>query len=84
MFADEDGAERLSGQVRADYWLTAEVPEGAVHYFYWQGQWYGSARSTWRSSSRRSPACWPVLRVSSCRPGRRERKPNHTTKTRYN
>ena len=40
MFADEDGAERLSGQVRADYWLTAEVPEGAVHYFYWQGQWY--------------------------------------------
>jgi uncharacterized protein (TIGR04141 family) len=40
MFADEDGNERLSGQVRADYWLTAEVPEGVVHYFYWQGRWY--------------------------------------------
>ena len=40
MFADTEGAERLSRKVPADHWLTAEVSEGVVHYFYWQGQWY--------------------------------------------
>jgi uncharacterized protein (TIGR04141 family) len=40
MFADTEGAERLSRKVPADQWLTAEVSEGIVHYFYWQGQWY--------------------------------------------
>ena len=40
MFADTEGADRLSRKVPADHWLTAEVSEGGVHYFYWQGQWY--------------------------------------------
>jgi len=40
MFEDEAGAEPLSRKVPADHWLTAEVSEEAVHYFYWQGQWY--------------------------------------------
>lgn len=40
MFADTDGADRISRRVPADRWLTAEVPDGVVHYFYWQGQWY--------------------------------------------
>lgn len=40
MFADTEGAERLSRKVPADHWLTAEVSEASVHYFYWQGQWY--------------------------------------------
>ena len=40
MFADTEGAERLSRKVPADHWLTAEVSEGIVHYFYWQGRWY--------------------------------------------
>ena len=40
MFADTEGAELLSRKVPADHWLTAEVSEGIVHYFYWQGQWY--------------------------------------------
>jgi uncharacterized protein (TIGR04141 family) len=40
MFAGTDEAELISGKVPADHWLTAEVPEGVVHYFYWQGRWY--------------------------------------------
>lgn len=40
MFADTAGAEPVSGKVPADHWLTAEVPDGVVHYFYWQGKWY--------------------------------------------
>lgn len=40
MFAGTDGAEPISSRVPADHWLTAEVPDGVVHYFYWQGQWY--------------------------------------------
>jgi uncharacterized protein (TIGR04141 family) len=40
MFSDTDGAQRLSRKIPADHWLTAEVSEGSVHYFYWQGQWY--------------------------------------------
>lgn len=40
MFADTEGADRISRKVPADHWLTAEVPDGVVHYFYWQGQWY--------------------------------------------
>ena len=40
MFADTEGADLLSRKVPADHWLTAEVSEGIVHYFYWQGQWY--------------------------------------------
>jgi uncharacterized protein (TIGR04141 family) len=40
MFADTDGAQLLSRKIPADHWLTAEVSEGIVHYFYWQGQWY--------------------------------------------
>ena len=40
MFADTEGADLLSRKVPADHWLTAEVSEGSVHYFYWQGQWY--------------------------------------------
>jgi uncharacterized protein (TIGR04141 family) len=40
MFADTDGAQLLSRKIPADQWLTAEVSEGIVHYFYWQGQWY--------------------------------------------
>jgi uncharacterized protein (TIGR04141 family) len=40
MFADTEGAERLSRKVPVHHWLTTEVSEGIVHYFYWQGQWY--------------------------------------------
>jgi uncharacterized protein (TIGR04141 family) len=40
MFADTEGADLLSRKIPADHWLTAEVSEGIVHYFYWQGQWY--------------------------------------------
>jgi uncharacterized protein (TIGR04141 family) len=40
MFADAGGAERLSRKVPADQWLTTEISDEAVHYFYWQGQWY--------------------------------------------
>ncbi len=40
MFADTDGAEPISRRVPADHWLTVEVPDGIVHYFNWQGQWY--------------------------------------------
>jgi uncharacterized protein (TIGR04141 family) len=40
MFAETEGAEWLSRKVPADHWLTAEVSEGSVYYFYWQGQWY--------------------------------------------
>ncbi|MGQ0778949.1 MAG: DUF6119 family protein, partial [Pseudonocardiales bacterium] len=40
MFADTEGADRISRNVPVDHWLTAEVSDGVVHYFYWQGQWY--------------------------------------------
>lgn len=40
MFADTEGADLLSRKVPADQWLTVEVSEESVHYFYWQGQWY--------------------------------------------
>ncbi|MGH3829052.1 MAG: DUF6119 family protein [Pseudonocardiaceae bacterium] len=40
MFADTEGANRISRNVPVDHWLTAEVPDGVVYYFYWQGQWY--------------------------------------------
>ncbi|MGH3916284.1 MAG: DUF6119 family protein [Pseudonocardiaceae bacterium] len=40
MFADTEGADRISRNVPVDHWLTTEVPDGVVHYFYWQGQWY--------------------------------------------
>ncbi|WP_240777549.1 DUF6119 family protein [Nonomuraea basaltis] len=40
MFADADGAEPISSKIPSDHWLTAEVPDGVVHYFYWQGRWY--------------------------------------------
>lgn len=40
MFADTDGADRLSRKVPADHWLTAEVSDDVVHHFYWQGRWY--------------------------------------------
>lgn len=40
MFADTEAADRLSRKVPADQWVTAEIPDGPVHYFYWQGQWY--------------------------------------------
>lgn len=40
MFADTDATDRLSRKVPADQWLNAEIPDGPVHYFYWQGQWY--------------------------------------------
>jgi uncharacterized protein (TIGR04141 family) len=40
MFGDTAGDDLLSRKVRADHWLTAEVSDGVVHYFYWQGQWY--------------------------------------------
>ncbi|WP_432931959.1 DUF6119 family protein [Microbispora sp. CA-135349] len=40
MFAGADDAEPISTKVAADHWLTAEVPDGVVHYFYWQGRWY--------------------------------------------
>ncbi|MGH3569941.1 MAG: DUF6119 family protein [Pseudonocardia sp.] len=40
MFADADGAEAISRRLAADQWLTAEIADGAVSYFYWQGQWY--------------------------------------------
>ena len=40
MFADTEGDEQLSRKVPVDQWLTAEVSEEGVHYFYWQGQWY--------------------------------------------
>jgi uncharacterized protein (TIGR04141 family) len=40
MFADTDGADRISRNGPADHWVTAEVPDGVVHHFYWQGRWY--------------------------------------------
>ncbi|APU14107.1 MULTISPECIES: DUF6119 family protein [Actinoalloteichus] len=40
VFADTDGADRISGRSRADHWLTAEVSDSIAHYFYWQGCWY--------------------------------------------
>jgi uncharacterized protein (TIGR04141 family) len=40
MFADADGAEPASRKLAADQWLTAELGDDAVRYFYWQGQWY--------------------------------------------
>lgn len=40
MFADADGADIISRALAADQWLTAEIADGAVRYFYWQGQWY--------------------------------------------
>ncbi|GAA0425389.1 hypothetical protein Acor_78750 [Acrocarpospora corrugata] len=40
MFAGSEGTETISPAVPADHWLTAEVADGAVHYFYWQGRWY--------------------------------------------
>ena len=40
MFADTEGYDPLSRKVPVDQWLTAEVSEDGVHYFYWQGQWY--------------------------------------------
>lgn len=40
MFADSDATEPLSTSIRADQWLTAEVPDGVVYYFYWLGRWY--------------------------------------------
>lgn len=40
MFADTEGDQPLSRRIPADQWLTAEVAQEAVHYFYWQGQWY--------------------------------------------
>ena len=40
MFADSDAREALSTAIRADQWLTAEVPDGVVYYFYWLGRWY--------------------------------------------
>lgn len=40
MFADAEGAEAISRRLGADQWITAELADDAVHYFYWQGQWY--------------------------------------------
>lgn len=40
MFADADGVEATSRKLAADQWLTAELADEAVRYFYWQGQWY--------------------------------------------
>ncbi|MFE3659703.1 DUF6119 family protein [Streptomyces sp. NPDC059165] len=40
MFGDQAGEEPISRKVAAHRWLTAEVVEGAAHYFYWQGVWY--------------------------------------------
>ncbi|MBD3146323.1 DUF6119 family protein [Microbispora sp. H10836] len=40
MFADATGNEVISSKVPADHWLTTEVEDGVVHYFYWQGRWY--------------------------------------------
>ncbi|OKI15455.1 hypothetical protein A6A25_14210 [Saccharothrix sp. CB00851] len=40
MFGDTAGEDPLSRKVHADHWLTAEVSDGADHWFYWQGRWY--------------------------------------------
>lgn len=40
MFADADGTDRISRNVPADHWVTAELSDGVVHHFYWQGRWY--------------------------------------------
>lgn len=40
MFADAEGADAISRRLGADQWITAELADAAVHYFYWQGQWY--------------------------------------------
>jgi uncharacterized protein (TIGR04141 family) len=40
MFEDADGNQQLSRKIPADQWLTSEISDGAVHYFYWQGKWY--------------------------------------------
>ncbi|MFI6093466.1 DUF6119 family protein [Streptomyces sp. NPDC051218] len=40
MFASTDDSEANSGKVPVDHWLTAEVPDGVAHFFYWQGKWY--------------------------------------------
>ncbi|CAM5606618.1 hypothetical protein SAVIM338S_05531 [Streptomyces avidinii] len=40
MFASIDDSEPISAKVAVDHWLTAEVSDGVVHCFYWQGRWY--------------------------------------------
>jgi uncharacterized protein (TIGR04141 family) len=40
MLADIEGDQPVSRRIPADQWLTAEVAQDAVHYFYWQDQWY--------------------------------------------
>ena len=58
MFADTEGADLLSRKVPADHWLTAEVSEGIVHYFYLGGPWYEIGveyLTTVESEDRRTP-----------------------------
>jgi uncharacterized protein (TIGR04141 family) len=40
MFADTDASDPISRALPADQWLTVQIPDANVHYFYWQGQWY--------------------------------------------
>ncbi|PXX68522.1 uncharacterized protein (TIGR04141 family) [Nocardia tenerifensis] len=40
MFSDPAAEDPVSRRVAAHRWLTAEVVEAPVHYFYWQGTWY--------------------------------------------
>ena len=40
MYADADGRERNSRDLPADHWISAEVTEGPVTYFYLQRRWY--------------------------------------------
>lgn len=60
MFADTEGADRISRNVPVDHWLTAEVPDGAVHYF------YGGRGEVLREAPHRPPRR-PVLQVADGR-----------------
>ena len=57
MFADTEGTDLLSRKVPADQWLTAEVSEASVHYFYWQGQWYEIGAASWMPRQPGSANC---------------------------
>jgi hypothetical protein len=64
MFADADGAEAISRRLSADQWFTAEIPDDAVNYFYWQGSGTRSAPSS-SVIEERIAELWPA-RAASC------------------
>ncbi|MEU6862804.1 DUF6119 family protein [Streptomyces sp. NPDC046876] len=40
MFRDEEGADPVSAQVKAQRWITAEIPLDASRYFHHEGRWF--------------------------------------------